>query len=68
LQAEKVIRAAYTQEYKLEVVRLDDGGQSCAANKGQLAGAGAKLVRAKQRELARLGVELETQAIRHRGP
>jgi len=31
MRAEKVNRASYTLEYKLEAVRLVQGGQSCAA-------------------------------------
>jgi transposase len=31
MKAEKVKRASYTLEYKLEAVRLVQGGQSCAA-------------------------------------
>ncbi len=30
MATEKVKRASYTLEYKLEAVRLDQGGQSCA--------------------------------------
>jgi transposase-like protein len=63
MKAERVRRASYTLEYKLEAVRLVQGGQSCAATakilgmpsqtlenwvrqvaKGQLAGAGAKIL------------------------
>ncbi len=78
MKAERVRRASYTLEYKLEAVRLlVQGGQSCAetakvlgmpsqtlenwvrqAAKGQLAGAGAKLVSAEQMELTRLRAEL----------
>ena len=77
MKAEKVKRGSYTLEYKLEAVRLVQGGQSCAetakvlgmpsqtlenwvrqAAKGQLAGAGAKLVSAEQMELTRLRAEL----------
>lgn len=31
MEAERVRRALYTVEYKLEAVRLVQGGQSCAA-------------------------------------
>ena len=65
-------RARYTLEFKLEAVRLVEGGQEMSvtarvltlgnwvrlADKGELQGAGERPVSAEQMELARLRAEL----------
>jgi transposase len=72
MTAEKSKRAACTLEFKLEAVRLVQGGQACSVTAKvlgipnqtldswvrKLTGAGARPVSAEQMELARLRAEL----------